>query len=844
VFEDVADLVISPPPPSYIQNPANAVGSGAPDNIDDDTAYGYTWVFGDTAANYVTGGDGFIVNGYVADIYPVENVTQGTYFATISAAISAAAAYDEISVGAGTYYETLNITVEGLEIIGVDEATVIVDPTGFASNGAGIYVNANNVTLESLTMNSTATNSIPRYGIKLGLVDGCTLENVTAMETYRSGIDALGTSNLTILNVSSVDNGGHGLSLVDCNNVTVTNTTYSGNAWQNVSVATWGNYSPLGTSGIVFSGTNDFGDLFQLEMGDFNNPGVAPAGAAVITYSTNIGDGADVTVQGGDFGFAIHGEQNDSPDQVRIWFMSTLVNAALVPANAPAGHWTGVDMYIESLTDGTQLHVTPGCTIQAAVDAADSGDDVNIAAGTYVQGSQLVIDQNVTLLGAGAGSTIIEPGFNTSVGYYLVSDALVYVDYGVTATIEGLSIDGTGFVVRHAIQSRGADLTVQDCEIRDIFANIYAGRGIVFLTGTGLVENCTMTNIQRIGIHIRGGVESPAPVVDVDGLDYTGKGIGDFLDYGVEFGGGGQGTVDNSVITACLGVATVDGSDSAGILVTDYYGTGTVADITNTTLTGNSTGMVVGYDTPDMSAVTIHGSTISGNTSAGVTTTGVVVDALNNWWGTALGPYHLTLNPAGTGNEVSDNILFEPWSGMAGGDIVPVTTGPLNCNQTITLTFKYTADEYTPDLFLYNAVVSATPGLDFETITDLFPFGTVNNNFYKSETGTNQWTITGSTVGNPSSPVTGAGTTNLFSIVFSATGDVNGAVVFDSLTLRDPSNAGGGHRHHGRSAAQQGRCQLVPRSGRCRPLRSVSRSVVQHDGRHFGLPGVQRRWRH
>ena len=80
----------------------------------------------------------------------------------------------------------------------------------------------------------------------------------------------------------------------------------SGNGWQGVSVATWGNYSPLGTSGIVFAGTNSFVDPFQLEMGDFNNPGFPPAGDAIITYSTNIGDGADVTVQASDYGFAVH----------------------------------------------------------------------------------------------------------------------------------------------------------------------------------------------------------------------------------------------------------------------------------------------------------------------------------------------------------------------------------------------------------------------------------------------------------------------------------------------------------------------------------------------------------
>jgi hypothetical protein len=37
------------------------------------------------------------------------------------------------------------------------------------------------------------------------------------------------------------------------------------------------------------------------------------------------------------------------------------------------------------------------------------------------------------------------------------------------------------------------------------------------------------------------------------------------------------------------------------------------------------------------------------------------VDARDNWWGMASGPYHATLNPTGEGNPVGDNVLFDPW---------------------------------------------------------------------------------------------------------------------------------------------------------------------------------------
>jgi hypothetical protein len=63
-FADVASLTIAPPPASYIQG-GNGVGSGAPDVLGTDVAYGFNWVFGDTQTNYVSGQEGYVVGGAV-----------------------------------------------------------------------------------------------------------------------------------------------------------------------------------------------------------------------------------------------------------------------------------------------------------------------------------------------------------------------------------------------------------------------------------------------------------------------------------------------------------------------------------------------------------------------------------------------------------------------------------------------------------------------------------------------------------------------------------------------------------------------------------------------------------
>lgn len=76
-FADVASLQIAPPPPAYIQNAANGVGSGAPDVLGTDVAYGFNWVFGDTLSNYVSGAEGYVVSGAVAAPEPTSALLCG-----------------------------------------------------------------------------------------------------------------------------------------------------------------------------------------------------------------------------------------------------------------------------------------------------------------------------------------------------------------------------------------------------------------------------------------------------------------------------------------------------------------------------------------------------------------------------------------------------------------------------------------------------------------------------------------------------------------------------------------------------------------------------------------------
>ena len=107
----------------------------------------------------------------------------------------------------------------------------------------------------------------------------------------------------------------------------------------------------------------------------------------------------------------------------------------------------------------------------------------------------------------------------------------------------------------------------------------------IALFGNVTINNNTFSNIGRIGV-IAFGTGSTSSVISNN--TFTGKGTGDWLDYAVEVGGGAQATISNNTISNNLGVASSDGSSSAGILVTTLYGAGSAANITGNNIT-NST---------------------------------------------------------------------------------------------------------------------------------------------------------------------------------------------------------------------------------------------------------------
>lgn len=107
-----------------------------------------------------------------------------------------------------------------------------------------------------------------------------------------------------------------------------------------------------------------------------------------------------------------------------------------------------------------------------------------------------------------------------------------------------------------------------------------------------------------------------------------------------------------------------------------------------------------------------------GNTRFGVQNpTTLLVDATNSWWGDPSGPTHTT-NPGGTGDSVSDNVLFNPWLPAAplvpaGGQLVASLNCPNSLRQgsTVTIPFVLDPSAIQQRFGAFRATLSWDPGL-------------------------------------------------------------------------------------------------------------------------------------
>jgi predicted outer membrane repeat protein len=240
---------------------------------------------------------------------------------------------------------------------------------------------------------------------------------------------------------------------------------------------------------------------------------------------------------------------------------------------------------------------TSGClaSLQAAVDAAASGDTIEIAAGTYLGQTRMPMNKRLTIRGAGPSATVLDAG----------GDARVLSFSGLGAprvSFENLELRGGEiYIVGHARMS------LVDCSIVDVWLHQ--------LYGKVAMTRCLMTGGK---IYVNDGPGRELSIVESEIREAS------------EFAASGKVTVVDSVIrdSTSTGLAfsgkkltvvgsTISGNVSAGS-GGGLYLTGRSALIRNTTISGNAAGADGGgvYVNSHRLATFDH-VTIAGNTAGG-----------------------------------------------------------------------------------------------------------------------------------------------------------------------------------------------------------------------------------
>ena len=298
--------------------------------------------------------------------------------------------------------------------------------------------------------------------------------------------------------------------------------------------------------------------------------------------------------------------------------------------------------------DGSCADSLGRCTLRAAImeaNASSSANTINVPAGTYtltlggaddefnVDGAEQgtgdldILNNDLTINGAGAGLTIIDGG-----GIDRVFDVNNFSNFGfpVNATFSGLTITGGNaptspdgyFEPGGAIQFDGTDyassgdplgtLTITNCEISGNTASgpgggIWAGFGSLFVSGSSISGNSS--------VHAAGG-----------GILYDGSAAPGLRTL----------QITNSSISGNHANSSAGGGgiwEAGNANKTIHYSV-----VTNNTTGGQGGGVFNGNGTLALEFNVIVGNTAGDPTSTGFRNNTGAITANNNWWGCNAGP--------------------------------------------------------------------------------------------------------------------------------------------------------------------------------------------------------------
>ncbi len=284
----------------------------------------------------------------------------------------------------------------------------------------------------------------------------------------------------------------------------------------------------------------------------------------------------------------------------------------------------------------------PKLTVNAAIGIATGGDTIHIAAGTYVE--QVSLTTNLTLLGAGSGSTTLKLPAAPTTNVLGTDYAVVFAGAsGANVTLQSLTIQGPGPNGGPALYGIFAGntthLIVTDCIVRDITDNpfggvqhgnaIQVGRNALAQAATATITNVQVINYQKTGIIVDG----PGSNASIINCQITGVGpTGAIAQNGIQISRTATATISGTTVTGNYytnGVASCDvllfQNGAVSIDTSTFTGSNVAVDVTQSSATGTVglTGCTLGTSLSGNdeglatdqagAAVTVTGSTFTNN---------------------------------------------------------------------------------------------------------------------------------------------------------------------------------------------------------------------------------------
>ena len=280
--------------------------------------------------------------------------------------------------------------------------------------------------------------------------------------------------------------------------------------------------------------------------------------------------------------------------------------------------------------------------IQDAIDNATAGDTIRVFNGTYYE--NVVVNKTVSLVGNGSEVTVIDgrrlgsaikitadscnvSGFLVRKGDSDWGESGISVNSDHNHIFDNMCMDNSyGIAIYHSKYNSISNNTCSSC-----FIGI-----LIYHSDNCTIEKNNCSRIEGQGIRLEASENCTIQHNIISG-GY----------YGIRLSYSQTCTISNN---NCF-------SNNYGIQLT---GCGS-SNITNNTVTENRVGIHFMWSSYDNTA---QFNEIVNNRDFGIEVhdnKGYTVQAQFNWWGNATGPDNSSRNPRGTGDNVTDFVLFDPW---------------------------------------------------------------------------------------------------------------------------------------------------------------------------------------